>query len=86
VVINTGTWLKLLRRVPVRFGLLPAVYCPSYRLNYFQIEKEYDRLVIHYVAIPKMPARELTLLQRLVTFGKRAKQQEANPARTVVDL
>jgi hypothetical protein len=34
VVLNTGTWLKLLHRVPVRFGLLPAVYYPSYRLNY----------------------------------------------------
>jgi predicted phosphodiesterase len=32
-VLNMGTWLKLLHRVPVRFGLLPAVYYPSYRLN-----------------------------------------------------
>jgi UDP-2,3-diacylglucosamine pyrophosphatase LpxH len=86
VVINTGTWLKLLRRVPVRFGLLPAVYCPSYRLNYFWIEKENDRLVINYVAIPKTPERELTLLQRLVIFGKTARQQDAIPARTVVDV
>ena len=40
VVINTGTWLKLLTRVPVRFGLLPAVYYPFYyRLNYFRILK-----------------------------------------------
>ena len=31
VVLNTGTWLKLLSRIPVRFGLLPAVYYPSYR-------------------------------------------------------
>jgi hypothetical protein len=44
VVINTGTWLKLLSRVPVRFGLLPAVYYPSYRLNYFRIEKETTKL------------------------------------------
>ena len=86
VVLNTGTWLKVLRRVPVRFGLLPAVYRPSYRLNYFRIEKQDDRLVIDYVAIPKNPERELTLLQRLATFRKTAKQQEAIPARTVVDL
>src|SRR5262249_31907879 len=38
VVLNMGTWLKLLHRVPVHFGLLPAVYYPSYRLNYFCIE------------------------------------------------
>ena len=86
VVINTGTWLKLLSRVPVRFGWLPAVYHPSYRLNYFRIEKENDQLVIDYVEIPKTPERELTWLQRLVIFGKAPKSPEAIPARTIVDL
>jgi UDP-2,3-diacylglucosamine pyrophosphatase LpxH len=86
VVLNTGTWLKLLRRVPVRFGLLPAVYYPSYRLNYFRIEKENNHLLIDYVAISKTPERELTWLQRLVTLGKAPKPPEAIPARTVVDL
>ena len=86
VVINTGTWLKLLHRVPVRFGMLPAVYYPSYRLNYFRIEKENDHLVIDYVAIPKTPERELTWLQRLVTLGNAPKPPEAIPARTIIDL
>jgi hypothetical protein len=86
VVLNTGTWLKLLRRVPVRFGLLPAVYYPSYRLNYFRIENENNHLMIDYVAIAKTPERELTWLQRLVTLGKAPKPLEAIPARTVVDL
>jgi UDP-2,3-diacylglucosamine pyrophosphatase LpxH len=86
IVLNTGTWLKLLHRVPVRFGLLPAVYYPSYRLNYFRIEKENSHLVIDYVAIPKTPERELTWLQRLMTLGKASKPPEAIPARTVVDL
>lgn len=86
VVLNTGTWLKLLRRVPVRLGYLPAVYYPSYRLNYFRIEEENDHVVINYVAIPKTPERELTWLQRLVTLGKTPKQQEAIPAKTVLDF
>ncbi len=86
VVLNTGTWLKLLHRVPVRFGLLPAVYYPSYRLNYFRIEKETDHLVIDYVAIPKTPERELTWLQRLVTLGKSPKPPEAISAKTLIDL
>jgi hypothetical protein len=86
VVINTGTWLKLLHRVPVHFGLLPAVYHPSYRLNYFRIEKENDHIVIDYVAIPKTPERELTWLQRLVTLGKAPKQPAAIPAKTVIAL
>ena len=86
VVINTGTWLKLLHRVPVRFGLLPAVYYPSYRLNYFRIEKKADHLVIDYVAIPKTPERELTWLQRLVTLGSAPKSSEVIPAKTIIDL
>jgi hypothetical protein len=86
VVLNTGTWLKLLHRVPVRFGLLPAVYYPSYRLNYFCIEQELYHIVIDYVAIPKTPERELTWLQRLVTLGKTPQPAQAIPARTVVHV
>jgi len=85
VVLNTGTWLKLLHRVPVHFGLLPAVYYPSFLLSCFCIEKENNNLVISYVAAPKIPERELTWLQRLVTLGKAPKPSEVSP-RTVVDL
>jgi UDP-2,3-diacylglucosamine pyrophosphatase LpxH len=86
VVLNTGTWLKLLNRVPVRFGLLPAVYYPSYRLNYFKIEEEGNQLVIRYVAIPKTPEQELTWLQRLVTLGKKPAPPQEIPATTIIDL
>jgi UDP-2,3-diacylglucosamine pyrophosphatase LpxH len=85
VVLNTGTWLKLLHRVPVRFGLLPAVYYPSYRLNYFLIEEEDEKLVIRYVAIPKNPEPELTWLQRLVTLGRQPRSPKAIPSKTVID-
>jgi hypothetical protein len=85
VVINTGTWLKLLHRVPVRFGLLPAVYFPSYCLNYFRITDEQGRVVIDYVAIPKAPEHELTWLQRLLTLAKVPKPPEAIPAKTVIE-
>jgi UDP-2,3-diacylglucosamine pyrophosphatase LpxH len=86
VVFNTGTWLKILRRVPVHFGLLPAVYYPSYKLSYFRIEKDNNHLVIDYVSVPKTPERELTWLQRLVTLGKTPKPLQTIPARTLVDL
>ena len=86
VVLNTGTWLKLLHRVPVRFGLLPAVYYPSFCLSYFCIEKANNELVISYVAVPKTPARELTWLQRLVTLGKAPRRPDSIPARTVIAL
>jgi hypothetical protein len=81
-----GTWLKLLHRVPVRFGWLPAVYYPSYRLNYFRIETENNHLVITYVTVPKTPERELTWLQRLATAGKVPKPSESIPAKTVINL
>jgi hypothetical protein len=86
VVLNTGTWLKLLSRIPVRFGLLPAVYYPSYRLNYFKIEERDSQLVINYVTIPKTPEQELTWLQRLLTLGKTSGLPEEIPAKTVIDL
>ena len=86
VVLNMGTWLKLLHRVPVRFGLLPAVYYPSYRLNYFCVEKQDNHLVITYVRVPKTPESELTWLQRLVTLGKAPKLPDSIPTKTVVDL
>jgi len=85
LVLNTGTWLKLLHRVPVRFGLLPAVYYPSYCLNYFCIEGQAGELVINYVTIPKSPERELTWLQRLVTFGNTPKPLQPIPAKTVLN-
>jgi hypothetical protein len=52
-VLNTGTWLKLLRRVPVRFGLLPAVHYPGYRLNFFRIEEEDNHVVITTLRYPR---------------------------------
>jgi UDP-2,3-diacylglucosamine pyrophosphatase LpxH len=36
VVINTGTWLKVPKKVPVVFGQLPPVYIPAFRLNYLR--------------------------------------------------
>ena len=84
VVINTGTWLKILRRVSVRFGLFPAVYYPTFRLNYFRIYQESERIVIDYTEIPKAPAEKLTLLQRFLIFGRRPKPEQPIPARTVL--
>jgi hypothetical protein len=86
VILNTGTWLKLLRRVPVRFGLLPAVYYPSYRLNYFCIEEQGAGGVIRYVEIPKLPGRELTWLQRVLTFGKAPTELQAIAPSTILNF
>lgn len=68
-VINTGTWMKQFNTVKPRFGYLPKIYIPSYRLNYFRIVKEKDELVVEYHKIYKKPAQELTLIQRLLSFN-----------------
>jgi UDP-2,3-diacylglucosamine pyrophosphatase LpxH len=86
VVLNTGTWIKLLRRLPARIGYFPAIYFPSFRLNYFQIQEQNNQLVINYVEIFKSPERELTWLQRLALLGKQPKAPEAIPATTAIDL
>jgi hypothetical protein len=86
VVLNTGTWLKLLKRVPARFGLVPPIYYPLFRLNYFCIRLQDSDLAIDYVEIAKQPARELTLLQRLMLLGKTPKPLEAIPQTTLVKL
>jgi hypothetical protein len=84
VVINTGTWLKMPKKVPVLFGQLPPVYIPAFRLNYFRMVEEEGRLAIYYEHIEKQPPSELTLAQRLLTLTKRPPAGATIPKRTIV--
>ena len=84
VVINTGTWLKMPKKVPVLFGQLPPVYVPAFRLNFFRMVEEDGQLAIYYEHIEKTPARELTWTQRLLTLTKRAPAGATIPKRTEV--
>ncbi len=81
-VINTGTWLKRLDYVPVRFGRLPGVYVPSYQLNYFQLTEADDEIRVRYQVIPKIPPNDLTWLERLLILGRRTKGFATIPAET----
>jgi hypothetical protein len=85
VVINTGTWLKKLERAPTRFWLLPSVYHPSFRLNYFRMSEDGGRIIIDYERIQKAAPRELTLLQRLVSQRPKHDALDDIPQRTVVN-
>jgi len=84
LVINTGTWLKRLRRKSVLLGPLPPVFYPSYRLNYFRIEAAGadGDVAVEYHVVEKPNPKELTLVQRLLT--RRPKREEPIPERTVV--
>ncbi|MCA1623342.1 MAG: metallophosphoesterase [Acidobacteria bacterium] len=84
VIINTGTWLKILRRVSVRFGLLPGIYYPTFRLNYFKIYSEAKKIVVKYMEIPKKNVEKLTLLQRFLIFGRKPDKAKPIPKRTIL--
>jgi hypothetical protein len=83
-VINTGTWLKRLERVRAHARLLPDVYVPTYRLNYFVISGKGNDLRIGYHMVPKKPASELTLLQRVMILGRYPHDKVPVPKETLV--
>ena len=86
VVLNTGTWLKLPKKVPVVFGLLPPVYRPTFRLNYFRISEEQGKPTIRYEHIAKQPRPELTWSQRALTLTRKTDTGPPIPEKTVVDV
>ena len=83
-VINTGTWLKRLEHVPAHFELLPGVFYPSYRLNYFTISQKGPDMAIAYDIIAKEPPSDLTSLQSLMILGRRPDAGEPIPDETLL--
>jgi len=86
VVLNTGTWLKLLYKVPVLFGYLLPVYYPIFQISSFRIVEEEGQLVIYYRQIHKDAPQELTWLQRLLIFTRAKPEATPVPKRTVVNV
>ena len=84
LVINTGTWLKRLRRTEVFLGVVPPVYYSSYQLNYVRItEAESGGVRAEYDVIDKPDPNEETVLQRLLT--RTPDWRSEIPAATVVN-
>ncbi len=83
-IINTGSWLKKLKRISSIFRFLPAVYYPSYQLNYFIIRVEGDRLEILYECLPKQAESGLTPLEKLAILGRKKQKPISIPRRTIV--
>ena len=83
VVLNTGTWLKRLRRVEVPLGVLPPVFYASYRLDCFRLSPAEDgSVVVDHDTVPKDDPADETLLERLLT--RSPAPLEPVPDRTVV--
>jgi UDP-2,3-diacylglucosamine pyrophosphatase LpxH len=70
-IINTGSWIKRLTRVPSRFFLLPDVYYPSYQLGYFHVLEQNGEIAVNYHILEKRTPHTLSLLQRLSIYGQR---------------
>lgn len=85
-IINTGSWIMRLTRVPSRFLLLPDVYCPFYQLGYFHIFEADGGIAAHYHAIKKDTQDKLSRLQRLAILGQRKDDFRAIPARTLLEM
>jgi UDP-2,3-diacylglucosamine pyrophosphatase LpxH len=84
LVINTGTWLKRLKRVDPLLGILPPVYYASYQLNYFRLSAADDGgILVEYDVVEKPDPGDETLLQRLL--GRSPRSERPPPERTVTN-
>jgi UDP-2,3-diacylglucosamine pyrophosphatase LpxH len=83
VWLNTGTWLKRLKRVKGRCHL-PDVYYPSFELSCVRIAVQGRDIVISYEGRGKDVDPQLTLTQRLAIVGKSRTDDVDVPHRTVV--
>ncbi len=86
VVLNTGTWLKRLVRVPLRFGYLPDIYVPFYFLDYFKLSETDGTVVIDFQRVDKAQPQELDLLQRVLISRKRRHVEEPIPERIILEV
>lgn len=73
-IINTGTWLKKLTRIPAWFQFMPAIYYPTHDLNIFRISEDAGTINIEYFKQDKkMEQNDLTLMQKLMTWRRKPK-------------
>ena len=84
-VLNTGSWLKKLERIPSIFRFLPAVYYPSYQLNYFKVFVNNGKIEILYECLPKQAESGLTPLENLAIAGRQKQKPISIPQRTIVE-
>jgi UDP-2,3-diacylglucosamine pyrophosphatase LpxH len=69
-IVNSGSWIKRLTRVPSRFFLLPDVYCPAYQLGFFRAVEEEGNIALYYHALEKKTPESLSLLQKIAMLGQ----------------
>lgn len=71
-IINTGTWLKKLTRIPALFRFMPSVYYPTHALNIFKVFHDGEKIAIEYLTRDKNEEQnDLTLMQKIMTWRKK---------------
>ena len=78
LLINTGTWLKRLKKVRARSRFLPDIYYPSFELSYFRIYSDKNKVAVEYNKVPKkVNDLRLTSLERsLIVLRKKIKNNK----------
>ena len=72
VIINTGTWIKKLKRIkPSKIFLLPSIYYPHYKLTIIHIFEKNKQIVVTNNHIDKKTANNFTWLQKFALFFTR---------------
>lgn len=66
LIINTGTWLKILRKRKTKLRLFPAVYEPSFRLNYLTVEEGKENIIVQYKTIDKIPEDDQKFIEKII--------------------
>ena len=86
IVINTGTWIKKLKRIkPPKIFILPSVYYPHYKLTITHIFHEKNKIVATTRHIDKTLKPSFTWLQKLAIFFIRYKKKK-EITRLTIDL
>lgn len=83
-VINTGSWLKRLQRIPSRFRFLPGVYYPSFQLNYFKISETEEGISLSYHCVSKSVELGLTALENFAIWGRETRFPIDIPPHTTI--
>ncbi|MDD3175098.1 MAG: metallophosphoesterase [Candidatus Nanoarchaeia archaeon] len=79
LVVNTGTWIKKLKRIkPLKLFILPSVYYPHYKLTIMHIYAEKNKIIVSHKHIDKHIKPPFTWLQKFAIFfvPYRRKKQE----------
>jgi hypothetical protein len=72
--------------VRANLRLVPDVYVPSYRLNWFTVKQEAGNIRVSYQVLPKEVTDDLSWLEKVMIFGRHKPEGEQIPSETVIEL